>query len=307
MSSTCDFAAEIHRVYEACRPLIGQGRVASYIPELAHVDPHQFGLCLHTVDGDLYTAGDVRTKISIQSISKVIVLAMILPRAELCFHRVQVEPSGDPFNSLVQLEFENGVPRNPFINAGALVTTDMLIAIEPDPKQAILDYLALLCNETEISFNDAVAHSELSTAARNRALAYLMKSFGNIHSDVETLLEVYCHHCSVEMDLIQLAKSFTFLANGGYATSSRRRLLSAPETKRINALMLTCGFYDESGEFAYRVGLPGKSGVGGAIITVLPGRFTLATWSPGLNAKGNSSVGMHALEMFTSNTGLSLF
>lgn len=306
VSSHLSYDAEIRRVHAACAPLFGQGRVASYIPELARVDPRKFGICLQTIDGETFDVGDTDVPISIQSISKVIVLAMILPRAELCFHRVQVEPSGDPFNSLVQLEFENGIPRNPFINAGALVTTDILMELEADPKRAILDYLASLCDEP-IAFNDAVARSELATAARNRSLAYLMKSFGNIHADVEALLEVYCHHCSVEMTLRQLAKSFMFLACSGYAPATQRQLLTSSEAKRINALMLTCGFYDESGEFAFRVGLPGKSGVGGAIITVLPGRFTLATWSPGLNAKGNSLVGMRALEMFTTNTGLSLF
>jgi len=305
--SHSDYGAELRRVYEACLPLLGSGRVATYIPELAHIDPMRFGLCLHTIDGETYAEGDVDLKISMQSISKVLVLAMVLPRVHPCFHRVGVEPSGDPFNSLVQLEFENGIPRNPFINAGALVVTDMLIELERDPKGAVLDYLASLCDTPGITFNQSVARSELATAARNRSLAYLMRSFGNIRANVEDLLDVYCHHCSIEMTLRELARSFSFLARGGYSASAGRHLLTPSETKRINSLMLTCGFYDESGEFAFRVGLPGKSGVGGAIITVLPGHFTLATWGPGLNEKGNSMLGRHALEMFTSNTGMSLF
>lgn len=302
----CDYERELRAVHEACLPLIGQGKVADYIPELAEVDPSGFGLCLHTVDGATFGVGDVDVPFSIQSISKVLTLALVLPRVADCLQRVFVEPSGNPFNSLVQLEFEDGIPRNPFINAGALVTTDMLIGVETDPKRAVLDLVGRALGESDVGFNGSVARSEIATAGRNRSLAYLMQSFGNLESDVEILLDVYCHHCSIEMTLTQLAKAFSFLSTDGVAASGER-LLTASESKRINALMLTCGFYDESGEFAFRVGLPGKSGVGGGIITVLPGQFTLAAWSPGLNAKGNSLVAMRALEMFTTNTGRSLF
>jgi len=303
-----DFEAVLREVYEQCRPLVGRGRVASYIPELASVDLSQFGMCLHTVDGQLFAVGDTDVPFSIQSISKVLVLAMVLPHMPEGFKRVHVEPSGDPFNSLVQLEYENGVPRNPFINAGALVVTDMLMKLDSEPKESILRFVASACGVGgSVEIDASVAQSERVTAARNRSMAYLMKSFGNLHSDVEALLDVYCNHCAIEMSLTQLVKAFLFLANAGVVPGTGQRLLSVSETKRINALMLTCGFYDESGEFAYRVGLPGKSGVGGGIITVLPGQFTLATWAPGLNEKGNSLVGMHALELFTTRTGLSLF
>jgi glutaminase len=302
-----DLERALQNVYQECLPLAGQGTPAGYIPELAQIDPKRFGLCLHTIDGNTYCAGDTDIPFSIQSISKVFILAMILPHLREQFFRIHVEPSGDPFNSLVQLEYENGIPRNPFINAGALVATDILIGLEINPKQAILDFLSQIYEGSRARFNLDVARSEIETAHRNRSLAYLIKSFGNLHSDIETLLDVYCHHCSIEMSLKELASTFAAFANGGISPSTNARVLSGAETKRINALMLSCGFYDESGEFAYRVGLPGKSGVGGGIITVLPGQFTLATWSPGLNDKGNSLVGMRALEMFTSQTGLSLF
>jgi glutaminase len=302
-----DFEGALAYVYEECLPHVGKGTVASYIPELATVDPRRFGLCLYTNRGELFSEGDAQVPFSIQSISKVIVLAMVLPRVKYGFERVHVEPSGDPFNSLVQLEYEGGIPRNPFINAGALVTTDLLMEFEPKPKLAILEFLRQLTGHSRIGFNPEMARSEIETAQRNRALAYLMKSFGNLNADVEELLDVYCHHCSIEMTLEQLARSFSLLANGGVSPITGTRILSTYDTKRINALMLTCGFYDESGEFAFRVGLPGKSGVGGGIITVFPGKFTLAAWSPGLNKKGNSLVGMRALELFTSRTGLSLF
>lgn len=302
-----DFEGALQYVYEKCLPYKGKGRVADYIPELSHVDPMQFGICLQTNDGHSYGYGDADVPFSIQSISKVFVLAMILPKVRQSFDRVHVEPSGDPFNSLVQLEYERGVPRNPFINAGALVATDMLLENESDPQQALLDFVEQLTGGVRVDFNLDVARSEYNTAERNRSMAHLMKSFNNLTNDVETLLSVYCHHCSIEMSLKQLTLAFSMLANGGVVPSTGVRLLSTTDVKRINALMLTCGFYDESGEFAFRVGLPGKSGVGGGIVTVFPGQFTLAAWSPGLNEKGNSLVGMRALEMFTNRTGLSLF
>ncbi len=302
-----DFEGALGYVYDKCLHHRGKGEVANYIEELSHVDPSHFGLCLHTNDGHIYSFGDADVPFSIQSISKVFVLSMILPRVKQSFERVHVEPSGDPFNSLVQLEYERGVPRNPFINAGALVATDMLMELETDPKGAILDFVEQLTGGCRVRFNENVARSELESSGRNRSMAYLMQSFGNIRADIEALLDVYCHHCSLEMNLRELSLAFAMLANGGVVPSTGIRVLSTGDVKRINALMLTCGFYDESGEFAFRVGLPGKSGVGGGIVTVFPGQFTLAAWSPGLNAKGNSLVAMRALEMFTGRTGLSLF
>lgn len=300
-----NYAGELQRVYKACLPYVGEGELAHYIPELAHVDPDQFGLCIHTIQGSTFSQGHADVPFSIQSISKVFTLAMVLPRSIESFDRVHVEPSGNPFNSLVQLEYERGVPRNPFINAGALVVTDILMKRESEPKEALLAFVRRLARDDSIDFNRKVAESELATASRNRSLAYMMKSFSNLDADVEALLDVYCHQCSLEMTLQQLVESFAFLCRGG--RSWGEEIVPARSVKRINALMLTCGFYDEAGEFAFRVGLPGKSGVGGGIITVLPGHFVLGAWSPGLNKKGNSKLGMRALQMFAERTGLSLF
>jgi len=300
-----NYAGELRKVFEACSPHRGEGVVASYIPELAGVDPQHFGLSLHAMNGSAYSMGDAEVPFSIQSISKVLTLAMILPRAPDLLQRIHVEPSGSPFNSLVQLEYESGIPRNPFINAGALVVTDMLIELESDPKRALLEFVRGLVGDDSIQYNERVARSELLTAHRNRALGHFMKAFGNLRADIETVLDVYCHHCALEMTLTQVVEAFAFLCRGG--RSKGREVLSPSLVKRINALMLTCGFYDEAGEFAFRVGLPGKSGVGGGIVTVLPGHFVLASYSPGLNPRGNSTLGLRALEMFARNTGLSLF
>lgn len=302
-----DLGQILATVYDECKDQVGQGKLADYIPELARVKLDQLGLCLHMNDGTTFCYGDTEVPFSIQSISKVFLLAMILPRVSPWFDRVHVEPSGDPFNSLVQLEYENGIPRNPFINAGALVATDMLMQLEPDAKESLLTFMKRLNRGRQVHFNYEVARSEMAHAGRNRSLAHLMQSFGNIRSNVDHLIEVYCHQCSIEMSLSELTRCFAFLANGGLSPTTGEQIISRADSKRINALMLTCGFYDESGEFAYRVGLPGKSGVGGGVVTVLPGRFTLAAWSPGLNPKGNPLVGMRALEMFATRTGASLF
>lgn len=286
----------------------GMGKVASYIPQLAAVPPKQFSISLVTVDGKQYNAGDFNTLFSIQSISKVYVLSMAMKiLGDSLWRKVGREPSGNRFNSLVQLESEEGRPRNPFINAGALVTTDAIINAASDPYNEILKFVRQLCDNQNINFNTKVAQSELATSERNAALAYFMKSFGILDSDPMKILDVYCHHCSLEMTTLDLAKSFLYLANGGLLLHSNNRVLGPMEVKRINSLMLTSGLYDNCGEFAYRVGLPAKSGVGGGIVAVLPGQFAIAVWSPELNPNGNSLIGTQALELFTTQTGLSIF
>ncbi len=304
---TTDYGEALKAVYASCLPLRGLGDVPDYIPELAGIDDRQFGLALCTTDGELFAEGDSETGFSVQSIVKVFTLALGIPHIDAFRGRIQVEPSGDPFNSLVQLEYEEGIPRNPFINAGALVVTDVLMDVYDDPKQSLLDYVRELCGSEAVTYDESVAASELRTASRNRSLAYLMKSFGNIKHDVEELLDVYCHHCALEMNLQQLVRAFTLFARSGVPLGRTEPLLQEEECRRALALMMTCGFYDESGDFAFRVGLPGKSGVGGGIVTVSPGRFALASWSPGLNEKGNSELGMRALERFVRRTGESVF
>ncbi|MDY8138634.1 glutaminase [Aquimarina sp. 2201CG5-10] len=285
------------------------GKVASYIPELAKIDPKKFGMHLYCINSGHYGFGDQNERFSIQSISKVFsfTLAMSLLGDEL-FNRVDVEPSGDPFNSLVQLEYENGIPRNPFINAGALVISDILISNLENPKEDLLDFIRTITRNKSITINQKVFESEKKYSYRNASLLNLMKSFGNIKNDIEVVLDFYIYQCSIEMSCKELATAFMLYSNRGIVIdNNNQQLISSRKIKRINAIMQTCGFYDEAGEFSFRVGLPGKSGVGGGIAAIHPGQYAVTVWSPPLNPKGNSELGMYALERLTTLTGLSIF
>ena len=284
-----------------------KGIVASYIPELACIDVNKFGI--HIVDAALnrFSSGDANELFSIQSISKVLSLAKCISIVDNdLWKRVGVEPSGDPFNHMSLLEFENGIPRNPFINAGAIVVADILVSHLKNPKKDFLDFIHQLTNDKSIAYNEKVAKSEKDTGFRNMAAANLLKSYGNLINDVDTVLDFYFHQCSIEMNCKQLADAFYIFMNHGNCQRGETHL-NINQVKRINALMLTCGFYDEAGEFAFEVGLPGKSGVGGGIAAVLPNEITVVTWSPGLNPKGNSKLGMKALEQLTTQTSHSIF
>lgn len=285
-----------------------EGYLPDSIPELSSVDPDKFGIHLLTQDRNDYSIGDHLERFSIQSISKVITLSCAISIiGEDIWNRVGVEPSGNPFNSLVQLEYEKGKPRNPFINAGALVVADILIEHLKNPKEELLEYVRMLSGYESIDFDEKVAASEKATGYRNAALANMLKSFGNLKNDVETVLDFYFYQCSLAMSCKELAYAFFYFANGGYTFDNKVKVLSESKVKRLNALMQTCGFYDESGEFAYKVGLPGKSGIGGGIIAIHPQHYCVATWSPRLNPKGNSVMGMKALEMLTTETSMSIF
>jgi len=298
----------ITEIYGDVKPFFGRGKVADYIPALARVRPDQLGIAMQTLDGQTAAAGDSEIRFSIQSISKTfsLALAFALEGNDL-WKRVGVEPSGNPFNSLIQLEFENGKPRNPFINAGALVVTDVLCRHYDDPKSVILNFIRSLAGENSIHFDDEVAASEKATGFRNQSLAWFLKSCGNLHSDVDTVLDVYFHQCSIAMNCRELSRAFLFLANHGVHPYTGEALLTRSQAKRLNAILLTCGFYDQAGEFAFRVGMPGKSGVGGGVAAFIPGELAIAVWSPELNEYGNSVVGMQALEWFTTRTGRSIF
>lgn len=298
----------IEKIYTEVRRLENPGKVADYIPALANVDAEQFGIAVATVDGQTAGVGDYRTRFSIQSISKVFTLAMVSRHVgERLWDWVGKEPSGSAFNSLVQLEYEGGIPRNPFINAGALVVTDRLMGLYPRPKEAILEFVRGMAGTDDIYYDKTVARSEREHASRNLALGYFMRSFGNIDHDVDALLDVYCHQCSIAMTCEELAQAFLFLAHHGTNPHTGHEILSVSGSKRMNALMLTCGFYDESGEFAFRVGMPGKSGVGGGIVAIIPDRLSIAVWSPRLNKYGNSYLGIETLERFTTDIGISIF
>lgn len=288
-------------------PHRGEGAVATYIPALSRVDAQQFGIAAVSVDGQEAQAGDARTPFSIQSISKVFTLTMAMrAMGEGLWERIGREPSGDPFNSLVQLEHEHGVPRNPFINAGAIAIADRVAAQSSDPKASVLDFVSDLC-DAPVAFDLEVARSEADTGLRNRALANFIKSFGKLDHDVEAVLDLYFHQCSLAMSCLQVARALGYLCRDGAHPRGRAPVVTAQQARRINALMLTCGTYDAAGEFAFRVGLPCKSGVGGGIVAIVPDHMTLCVWSPGLDSTGNSAVGLRALERFTDYTGLSIF
>ncbi len=285
-----------------------KGKVASYIPELRKVDPDKFGIHLTTIENKNYTLGDSNEKFSIQSISKVLslVLAFRFDDDKL-LERVGVEPSGTPFNSMIQLEYEKGIPRNPFINAGALVVCDFLISNLDNPKQDFIEFVREISGMENIDYRFEVSESEKQTGFKNAALINLMKSFKNIKNDIETVLDFYYSLCSIEMSCKELAETFLFLASNGFHPATQMEVIRASQAKRVNAIMQLCGFYDEAGEFAYKVGLPGKSGVGGGIIAIHPEKFSIAAWSPRLNKKGNSYKGMKTLELLTSRTQSSIF
>jgi glutaminase len=290
------------------QPMIG--KLPEYIPELAKVDPTNFAISITDVDGTSVSVGDHQQPFSIQSISKVFTLALALGKVgDGLWKRVGREPSGTMFNSIVQLEYEHGIPRNPFINAGAIVVADIILAGHK-PREAIgeiLRFVRVAADDDAITINPAVARSEQETGFRNVALANFAKSYGNIKNPVELTLGVYFHQCAIEMTVQQLSRAGVFLANRGRDPKTGLTLVSKERARRINALMLTCGHYDASGDFAFRVGLPGKSGVGGGILAIVPGCASIAVWSPPLNGYGNSHLGTHALELVAQRTGWSIF
>lgn len=302
-----DYKFIIEGIYQEILPFSEKGRQADYIPALAKVDPNQFGMCLHTVDGEEYPFMSADVRFSIQSISKVFALAMCLSlKGESLWQRVGKEPSGTAFNSLIQLEIEKGIPRNPFINAGALVLSDILISELKDPEGEFLNFVRSLCGDDTVDYNMEVAMSERETSYLNAAITNLLKHYGTIDNDIEDVLMFYLKMCSVDMSCRQLSKAFLAFTNHLPFEYAGFRL-STSRIKRLNAVMQTCGFYDEAGEFSYLVGLPGKSGVGGGIVAVYPMRYAVAVWSPRLNSKGNSVMGMKALELLTTQTNESIF
>ena len=307
-TNTINYTAILEKIHSEVKGQPITGKVADYIPELAHVDPTNFGMHIYCMESGHHSVGLNEKRFSIQSISKVLALMFTMQEVKNkeIFKRVDVEPSGDPFNSLIQLEREKGIPRNPFINAGALVISDMLVSLWDQPKQQFLEKIRVLSQNPTLDIDQEIYESELAHNDRNASLVHLMKSFGNIENDVDEVLDLYTFQCSIMVSCKELSTIFSLFAKEGWNLSGDRSL-SEPETKRINAIMQTCGFYDEAGEFSFRVGLPGKSGVGGGIVAVHPGKYSVTVWSPPLNRKGNSELGMYALERLTTLTGLSIF
>ena len=315
MNPAIDYQKVLERIYAAVMPhvqLAEYGAVANYIPELAQVPAQQFGMSVVTLDGQVFNVGAAQKPFSIQSISKLFALCLAMQaEGDSVWERVGREPSGTAFNSLIQLETEGGKPRNPFINAGALVVTDLLASRHVSPEMALLDFCRKLANNPRLQYNPAVARSERQHSHRNAAMAHFMKSFGNLHNPVREVLDVYCKHCAIEMSCEDLARAVGFLANRGTLPQTKNKtqeiLLDSSTAKRLAALMLTCGTYDAAGDFAFRVGLPAKSGVGGGIVALIPGVAGVCVWSPALDDTGNSYAGAIALEMLTTLSGHSIF
>ena len=302
-----DYQLILDNIYDQILPFANEGKQADYIPALAKVNPDHFGMCLNTVNGESYSIQDSGIRFSIQSISKVFALALALSiKGEDIWKQVGKEPSGTAFNSLFQLELEKGIPRNPFINSGAMVITDILMNELKDPENNFIDFVRALCGNDTIDYNMDVALSERQNGYMNAAIANLLKYHSRLTNDIEEVLMFYFKMCSIEMSCEELATAF--LAFTGHKPFNYKGFhLTSSQVKRLNAVMQTCGFYDEAGEFSYLVGLPGKSGVGGGIVAIYPLKYSVAVWSPRLNTKGNSIMGMKALELLTTHTAESIF
>ena len=303
-----DYQQILENIYQSIQPYAKEGKQADYIPALAKVNPDQFGMCIHTIYGEIYSIEQADTRFSIQSISKVFALAMCLSlKGDDLWKRVGKEPSGTAFNSLIQLEMECGFPRNPFINAGAIVMSDILISMLESPEEDFLLFVRAVSGNDTIQYNEEVAVSEREKGYLNAAIANLLKYYGTIENDIERVLHFYFLMCSVEMSCRELSLAFLAFANHRKKFNYAGIKLTSSQVKRMNAIMQTCGFYDEAGEFSYLVGLPGKSGVGGGIVAIYPLQYSVAVWSPRLNGKGNSVMGIKALELFTTETKESIF
>ena len=302
-----DFDTLLRTIAAEVRPLLVEGTVADYIPALSRVPRAQFGISVATVDGACFGAGDCDTRFSIQSLSKLFALALALQReGDSLWRRVAREPSGTPFNSLVLLERERGIPRNPFVNAGALVVTDVLCSRYLQPGRAVLEFVHRLLGEAVVGIDAEVAQSEREHSDRNAAIAHFMRGFGNLHGDVGTVLDAYCAQCAIALSCRELARAALFLAADG-RQAHLGEVLDPLAARRINALMLTCGAYDAAGDFAFRIGLPTKTGVGGGVLAIVPGKLSVCAWAPGLDANGNSIAAAAAIERFATATGSSIF
>lgn len=287
---------------------IPKGKVATYIPELAKADPNALAIVVQTIDGERHAVGDSDTEFTFQSISKVFALALLLrEQGRGVFDSMSCEPSGDAFHSIVRLEEERGRPRNPYINAGAIMVSGALPGAAPDTKIAGLQtFLSGICDDAAFPIDDQVYRSEAATGFRNRALANFMRQHDLI-GDPAIAAETYFKQCSLTLNAALLARAGLFLANKGVDPVTGDRVISESCNRTAVALMTTCGLYDEVGRFAIDVGLPAKSGVSGAILAVVPGRMTIATYSPALGAKGNSVAGMAVLRFLSRALDLSLY
>lgn len=298
------------QAYDYAKKWLGEGKVASYIPQLACANSSNLAITVTTLNGEVYSAGKSEVKFTIQSISKVILLATALNDAgfDKVFEKVGMEPTGDPFNSIVRLETMMKKPFNPMINAGAIAITTCITGQNKEERfEKILSTARILFDDENITYDKDVFQSEKQTGSKNRSLAFMMKSNGVFDGDVEEHLDVYFKTCSILANCKQISFLGAVLANGGICPKTKRQLLPPLIVKVICSLMTTCGMYDASGEYAIRVGIPSKSGVGGGIMAASIGKMGIGTFSPALDSKGNSFCGIKAMEYLSLKLGLSIF
>lgn len=288
-----------------------EGRTASYIPELSKADPNQLGLSIAMADGTLISSGDYSSKFTVQSISKVVALMLaIIDRGEdYVFSKVGMEATGDAFNSIIKLETANPrKPLNPMINAGAIAIDSLILGKDPEEKfQRLLQFFRRLCGNEDLWYNEKVYSSESVTGHRNRALAYFMKDIGVLEGEVEEVLELYFKQCSIQVDCRDIGMLGAVLACDGISPLTGESLVTRKIARLVKTFMVTCGMYDGSGEFAVRVGIPAKSGVGGGIMAVVPGNMGIGVFGPALDTRGNSIGGIKALEFLSEKLELSIY
>ncbi len=298
-------------IVENSKEYTKEGKVASYIPELSKANRDALGICVVTLDGKEYFAGDFEEKFTVQSISKVVslMLAILENGKKNVFSKVGMEPTGDSFNSIMSLEVKNPQkPFNPMINAGAIVTTSLITGDSSEEKiENILSFTRKITDNKEIGINEEVYMSEKLTGNRNRALAYFMKSNGHIDGDVEEILDVYFKQCAMEINCRDIARIGAVLANDGVLPWSGERVISRETSRIVKTIMVTCGMYDASGEFAVHIGIPAKSGVGGGIMASVPRRMGIGVYGPSLDSKGNSIGGIKILQELSEELDLSIF
>ena len=307
----CKSNEELEEILLEAKQYTRYGAVADYIPALKKANPDDLSVAIYQSDGTCYSAGCIEKKITLQSISKVITLALALMERgeEDVFQKVGYEPTGDPFNSIVKLEMSNpSKPLNPMINAGALAVTHMITGNTVDDRfQKILQFVQDLSGNNEISYSKEVAQSEFETSHLNRALCFFMKQHGIINEDVEELLDLYTKQCSIEVNCLDLARIGIIFALDGKEPLTNKQLMPAYVARICKTFMVTCGMYNASGEFAVRVGIPAKSGVAGGILGAVPNRFGIGLSGPALDEKGNSVAGLKLLELLATKYDLSMF
>jgi len=301
----------LNEIININRKYTNYGQVASYIPELKNAKRDDLGICIIDKNNNVYKAGSYNKKFTIQSISKPIILAMALMDNDwsYVFSKVGMEPSGDPFNSIMKLETnDTKKPSNPMINAGAIVTTSLIKGSSTEEKEErMLKFFRKLANNDSIGINYDVYKSEKLTGDRNRAMAYLLKNDGFIQGDVEEVLDLYFKQCSIEIDVVDLARIGINLAMYGKDIETREQLIDERVSRIIKTFMVTCGMYDASGEFAIKVGIPAKSGVGGGIMASVPNIMGIGVYGPALDKKGNSIAGVKILEELSNRYNLNIF